>query len=148
MHEERLRSFIRTWGEAREAGVVLPETDDPAYESMEALLHHVLRAAAGYMTWCCEVLGLPDPGMPGLPGAAEAAKAPEAHAEAILDRWRAPLAGVGAERLEADEYRSRWKTKYCVDAMLEHAVMHPMRHEFQLRRLAGGREPRGGAAGR
>ena len=32
-------------------------------------------------------------------------------------------------------YTSRWKVEYCIDAMLEHAVMHPIRHEFQLSNL-------------
>ena len=44
---------------------MLPKTDDPAYESLDTLLHHVFRAARGYMTWMCEVLELPDPEMQG-----------------------------------------------------------------------------------
>lgn len=40
---------------------------------------------------------------------------------------------------ETPEYPSRWKTLYCVDAMLEHAVMHPIRHAFQLEELMGER---------
>ena len=45
------------------------------------------------------------------------------------------LAEVPEERFEDREYPARWKTLYCVDAMLEHAVMHPIRHTFQLERL-------------
>ena len=33
------------------------------------------------------------------------------------------------------EYPSQWKTRYCIDSMLEHAVMHPVRHAFQLDEL-------------
>jgi hypothetical protein len=41
----------------------------------------------------------------------------------------------GDDRLETPEYPSRWQTRYCIDAMLEHAVMHPIRHAFQLEEL-------------
>jgi hypothetical protein len=54
--------------------------------------------------------------------------------EHVLERWRMPLVNVADERLET-EYQTRWKTLYCVDAMLEHAVMHPIRHAFQLEEL-------------
>jgi hypothetical protein len=29
----------------------------------------------------------------------------------------------------------QWRTRYCVDSMLEHAVIHPIRHAFQLNEL-------------
>jgi hypothetical protein len=32
-------------------------------------------------------------------------------------------------------FPSRWNVHYCIDAMLEHAVMHPIRHTFQLQEL-------------
>ena len=53
----------------------------------------------------------------------------------VLEQWRRPLREVGDERLETPEYPSRWKTQYCIDAMLEHAVMHAIRHAFQLEEL-------------
>ena len=43
--------------------------------------------------------------------------------------------GIGDDRLETPEYPSRWQTRYCIDSMLEHAVMHPIRHAFQLEEL-------------
>ena len=61
LHDEHLRRFLVVWSQARAASVVLPKTDDPDYASLETLLHHVLGAARGYMTWMCEVLELPDP---------------------------------------------------------------------------------------
>jgi len=39
---------------------------------------------------------------------------------------------VKPEQLDGVEARSRWGVSYSVDAMLEHAVMHPMRHAFQI----------------
>ena len=45
---------------------------------------------------------------------------------------------VSDEQLETPEYPSRWQTRYCIDSMLEHAVMHPIRHAFQLDELIKG----------
>ena len=57
---------------------------------------------------------------------------PESYMEDVLERWRTLLQDVGDERLETPEYASRWQTRYCIDAMLEHAVMHASRHALQL----------------
>ena len=54
----------------------------------------------------------------------------------ILERWRAEaLREISDEQLEIPEYPSRWRTRYCIDSMLEHAVMHAIRHAFQLDEL-------------
>jgi hypothetical protein len=135
LHEERLLSVVHTWEEARKKGVVLPETEDRSYESLDSLLFHILACAGGYLKWCCEVLDLPDPEISPLPPASEVAADPVGMARKILARWRTPLAGVEEMRFYRPEHSSRWSVLYCVDAMLEHAVMHPVRHEFQLRAL-------------
>jgi uncharacterized damage-inducible protein DinB len=135
LHEHYLREFVATWKLAKAAGVVLPATTDPSYVSLEAVLAHVCRAARGYMTWMCEVLELPDPGIRPAPTADTVEADVDEFVEHLLERWRAPLASVPEDRFEHPEFESRWKTKYCIDAMLEHAVMHPLRHEFQLAQL-------------
>lgn len=135
MHEEYLRSFYQTWKDARAAGLELPAVEDPDYASMEALLRHVLRAARGYMVWSCKMLELPDPGIRATPEADAIVAEADAYVDHLLEQWRAPLAGVEAERFENKVYPSVWKVEYCIDAMLEHAVMHPLRHSFQLREL-------------
>ena len=144
LHDERLRRFLTVWQQAHAASVALPATQDPAYASLEALLHHVLRAARGYMTWMCEVLELPDPEIRATPEPAIVAREAAAYTEHVLDKWRAPLCDVGDDRLYAPEYRSRWTSLYCIDSMLEHAVMHAIRHAFQLEEL---RRQRPDAAG-
>jgi hypothetical protein len=50
--------------------------------------------------------------------------------EHVLEKWRTPLRDVGDDRLETPEYPSEWQTRYSIDAMLEHAVMHPIRNAF------------------
>ena len=135
LHEQHLRSFLETWKEAKAANVTLPSTDDPAYASLDALGHHVLGAARGYMVWICEMLKLPDPAIRHAPEAAVLIEEAESYLEHVLERWRPPLLDVPDELLETPEYRSRWQTLYSIDAMLEHAVMHPIRHTFQLKEL-------------
>jgi hypothetical protein len=135
LHDEHLRRFLAVWKQARAASVVLPRTDDPAYISLDTLLRHVLGGARGYMTWMCQKLDLPDPEIRVAPEPALLAQDPDSYMEHVLEKWRTPLLDVGDDRLYTPEYPSRWETRYCMDAMLEHAVMHPIRHAFQLEEL-------------
>ncbi len=135
LHERQLEAFLDVWRRAKAAGVALPATDDPSYASMEALLQHVLRAARGYMTWMCRVLELPDPGIRPAPETDAVEAEASSYLEHLRERWRLPLADVPEARFDRPEHVSRWGVVYCVDAMLEHAVMHPLRHRFQLEEL-------------
>ena len=138
LHDEHLRQFVHTWRLSVASSVSLPQTADPAYASLGTLGRHVLSAAAGYMTWMCEVLALPDPGIHSAPDAAAIFREAEDYMEHVLERWREPLSEVPDDRLETPEYASQWQTRYCIDSMLEHAVMHPIRHSFQLNELLRG----------
>lgn len=135
LHEKHLKSCIAVWREAKKLNITLPETDDKSYQSLETLLFHILRAARGYMTWICEKLNLPDPGIEKTPDLEVIEEKADAHLSHILEKWRVPLTEIPEERFHNPTYTSRWRVDYCIDAMLEHAVMHPIRHEFQLRNL-------------
>jgi hypothetical protein len=135
LHEAHLRRFVDTWRRALASSVRLPASDDPAYASLGALGQHVLGAARHYMVWMCEVLQLPDPGIQPAPDAVAILRDAEEYMEHVLERWRPPLCDVHNEQLETPDYPSEWQTRYCIDAMLEHAVMHPIRHAFQLEEL-------------
>ncbi len=136
LHEEHLRRFVRTWRQALTASVTLPPTADPNYSSLEALGRHVLKAAAGYVTWICEMLALPNPGIRTAPDANAIRGDADDYLDHVLERWRAsPLRHIADEQLETPEYPSSWQTRYSIDSMLEHAVMHPIRHAFQLDEL-------------
>ncbi len=134
LHERELRLFLPVWRRALAAGVALPATDDPDYASLHTLLHHVLRAGRGYLTWMCEKLGLPDPGLEPAPPPEQVEAEAERYLELLLERWRSPLQGVAPERF-AEQYTTRWGDTLSIDGMLEHAVMHPVRHRFQLEEL-------------
>ena len=70
------------------------------------------------------------------PDAMDIVRDADSYMEHVLERWAAePLREISDEQLETPEYPSHWRTRYCVDSMLEHAVMHPIRHAFQLDEL-------------
>ena len=133
LHEKYLRSFVETWKKAKVKNVMLPKTDDSDYASMQSLLRHILRAARGYMTWMCEQLNLPDPQINPTPGPEDIESKADDYLEHLIEKWKLPLAKVEKAEYMNTTYKSRWGVEYCIDAMLEHAVMHPIRHEFQLK---------------
>jgi uncharacterized damage-inducible protein DinB len=135
LNEEHLRSFLAIWKKAKELNIKLPETSDKDYESLEVLLRHVLRASRGYMKWICEKLELPDPEINPTPKAEEIEAVADTYLEHLIERWKNPLKSVPPEKFEDKLYTARWGVDYCIDAMMEHAVMHPIRHEFQLKNL-------------
>ncbi len=135
LHDREMRDFLETWRAAQAATLELPETDDPDYASLETLLRHVLGCAAGYLVWICEQLELPDPEVRPVPEVDVVEEQAEGYLDHVLRKWREPLAGVPEERFYEPDYESRWGPRYCIDAMLEHAVMHPIRHRFQLEEL-------------
>jgi hypothetical protein len=134
LHDQELRSFLDTWRQAKTDGLSLPTCEDPSYASFDALGWHVLACARHYMVWCCEVLKLAEPGIDVCPPIEVIDAEAERYLEHVLERWTTPLADVADDLLEI-AHTSRWGVEYCVDAMLEHAVMHPVRHAFQLREL-------------
>lgn len=135
LHEIHLKSFYKTWKEAKEIGVILPKTDDPYYKSLDTLLYHLLKSARGYMVWMCNQLNLPDPQIDEAPAPEIVVEKAESYIYYLTEKWRYPLKDVPPEKFEDKVYKSNWGVDYCIDAMLEHAVMHPIRHEFQLKNL-------------
>jgi hypothetical protein len=135
LHEIHIKAFHRTWKKAKEIDIKLPVTDDPYYKSLDTLLYHLLRSARGYMVWMCKQLDLPDPQIDEVPSPEIVEENAEKFIEHLIERWNIPLCNVEPERFEDKTYKSNWGVDYCIDAMLEHAVMHPIRHKFQLENL-------------
>lgn len=134
MHEHFLEDFVDMWWTAKSAEIELPKTEDQDYQSLDHVLVHVLGAARGYLTWMCEKLGLPDPGIEPAPSVDEVEDGSDEYLEHLLERWRDPLAAVAETRM-GEVYESRWGVPMAIESMLEHAVMHPLRHSFQLEEL-------------
>jgi len=137
LHEEELRRLVAVWREAKASGVSLPKVDRPDYASFDALLEHILRWSRTYIVWACEQLDIPEPGIQPAPDVDGVDAVSENYLDHLLDGWRTALREVPAERFFGDVYPAPWGTPYCIDAMLEHAVMHAVRHRFQLEELMG-----------
>ncbi|MEJ2240288.1 MAG: hypothetical protein P8X82_18515 [Gemmatimonadales bacterium] len=140
LHARYLRAFVATWRRADSTAVELPTTADPAYASRETLLTHVLGCAARYLTWICDKLELAAPNLEGHPEPEGFAARADEYLEDVLQAWELHLREVTAEMTDRTAYESWWGVPYCIDAMLEHAVMHPMRHAYQLDALLAKQE--------
>jgi hypothetical protein len=106
-----------------------------AYRSLETLVIHVLDCSSRYISWTAAALELPPPELPASPAEGEVEGEGDRLLEEILQAWRMPLAEVPLKSFVSGTHPAWWGTGYCVDAMLEHAVMHPLRHEWQLKNL-------------
>ncbi len=137
LHEKHLKIFFKTWTEAKKLMLKLPETTDEDYESLETLLRHVLGSARGYMVWMCVKLEMPNPKIDDPPSLDKIERQASNYIDHLIEKWKNPLADVEESRFSDKVYNSNWGVPYCIDAMLEHAVMHPIRHTFQLERLMG-----------
>ena len=124
------------WKKAKRLGVKLPKTRDPAYESLDALMRHPLRACRGYLTWLCEVLHRPAPKVPDPPEAEHVTTRAAAYLDVLERAWLKHMAWMPDRVVESKKvHTSRWGAPMTVEAMFEHAVAHPMRHRFQLEEL-------------
>ena len=134
LHERHMRSCLEVWKKAKSQNVTLPQTDDTDYDSLEHLLHHVFRAARGYMTWICEVLDLEDPKINEVPILEKIESEADQYIEHLLIQWGKPLINLDTSEY-GKMFTSRWGMGMCIEAMIEHALVHPMRHQFQLEEL-------------
>jgi hypothetical protein len=140
LHEQEWRRFWETWDRFVAAGAPMPDArGDADYQSPQHLVGHVCRAARNYLTWIGDQLGRPvkdvDLEMDSLK---IAPRAKEFLAD-VLAGGRRHLPAVEDAELEPATYKSRWGVQFSIEAMLEHAVVHPMRHRIQLDRILDSR---------
>lgn len=140
---EELEKLFVVWKKARRVGVKLPKTDDPAYQSIDLLMRHPLRSCRGYLTWLCEVLGRRDPRVPDPPEPEHVASDGAAYLKLLAKAWEKHMAWMPGAVLDSPQvYTSRWGAPMTVEAMFEHAAVHPMRHRFQLEEMLARKRPR------
>ena len=128
--------LFTVWKQSKRAGVKLPATRDPAYQSLDLLMRHPLRSCRGYLTWLCEVLKRPDPRVTDPPEAERVAAEGMAYLKVLAKAWEKHMAWMSGKVLDSTVvHTSRWGAPMTVEAMFEHALAHPMRHRFQLEEL-------------
>jgi len=111
------------------------ETKDEGCRSIQTVLQHVIRAGYGYAGYVREAYGIEAkrPDVP-LPKRLEAL----AQLEAMLAYTAATLEGkweLSDEEMMAVQIRSRWGAVYDLEQLIEHAIVHVLRHRRQIERF-------------
>jgi len=136
LHERELPAFVATWRRFVASGCPMPEAHgDPDYENPDRLGAHVQGSARSYLLWIWEVLERPITDLPLIRDPDVIMPRLDAFMAETLDGWRRHLALLEDAQLEAQQYLSRWGKPHTIEQMLEHAVVHPMRHRIQLERI-------------
>lgn len=110
-------------------------TKDEACRSIQTVVNHVVRAGYGYAAYIREATGTP-PHRPDVPLASrleslEQLSAMRAHTEATLDdKWE-----WTDEQIMALKLQSRWGPIFDLEQLLEHAIVHVLRHRRQIERF-------------
>ena len=140
LHEREMQSFLEVWRRFVSANLPLPEArGDESYESRERLAGHVLMAARGYLTRIGEWVGRPVSDVDGSQDPNEIVARASAFADHVRAAYRRHLSAVTVQELEPQVHTTRWGGVMSVEDMLEHAVVHPMRHRIQLERILEGK---------
>ena len=141
LHEHEMRSFLNVWKRFVAAGATMPEAHgDENYESRERLGAHVLIAARGYLVRIGEWVGRPVSDVDASKDPQDIAARAPAFADDVLEAYRRHLPEITDQELEPQAHRTRWGDLMSVEQLLEHAVVHPMRHRIQLERILESRE--------
>jgi uncharacterized damage-inducible protein DinB len=101
-------------------------------------------AARGYLTRIGEWVGRPVSDVDDSKDTSEIVGRAEQFADNVLAAYRRHLAEVSTEELEPQSHKTRWGELMSVENLLEHAVVHPMRHRIQLERILEGGEATSG----
>jgi hypothetical protein len=137
LHEIEVNRFFDVWEAFRASGLALPRTEDPNYQSPEHLKGHVCRAARNYLVWIGACVKRPVTDLDLETDPLVIARKGRPFVDDVMAAWRRHLALLEDAELAPSVYKSRWGEDYNIEQMLEHAVVHPMRHRIQLERLMG-----------
>ena len=119
----------------------MPEAHgDESYQNRERLAGHVLMAARGYLTRIGEWVARPVSDVDGSQDPYEIVSRISDFAEGVLAAYRRHLTEISDQELVPQVHRTRWGELMSVENLLEHAVVHPMRHRIQLERILDGSE--------
>lgn len=111
------------------------QTKDEECRSIQTVVHHVVTSGYSYAIYLREAFS--EPGVrPAVPlglrmESVEQLTAMLAYTAATLEgRWEMPDEQMAAARIQ-----SRWGQVYDVEQMLEHAIVHVLRHRRQVERF-------------
>lgn len=115
--------------------VVDSRTEDEDCRSAQTIMSHVVRAGYGYADYLREQLSIPStrprPELLSRRQSLEQLEAALRYTVETLDgRWE-----MSAEEISGMVIKSRWGTVYDAEGMLEHAIVHVLRHRRQIEKF-------------
>jgi uncharacterized damage-inducible protein DinB len=130
-----LSALVERLSDAQYEAECDPHTDDPDCRSFQNIVSHVVRAGYGYASYIRSAFGMP--AAPPERRVIAKREAPEAisamlrhTAETLEGRWQ-----MSDEEICAVVIESRWGPRYDLEQLLEHAIVHVLRHRRQIERL-------------
>ena len=134
-YERACGTLIRTLQGVAEVDftrVVDRETKDDACRSIQTIVGHVLASGYGYADYIRTSFGInknsPPPTLPCIEEFPESLRKMLQYAETTLEgRWE-----IDDEEIAAIRMRVRWGTTYDLEQLLEHAIVHILRHRRQI----------------
>ena len=115
--------------------VVDPRTKDDDCRSVQTIMSHVVRAGYGYADYIREQLSVestrPQPRLLSRRESLEQLEAALGYTVETLDgRWE-----MSDEEIAGIVIKTRWGPVYDLEGMLEHAVVHVLRHRRQIEKF-------------
>ena len=111
------------------------QTQDEGCRSIQTILNHVVRAGYGYAGYIREAFAT-DAKRPEVPLGKRLESLDQL--EVMLSYTVATLEGkweLSDEEIQAVQIHSRWGAMYDLEQLLEHAIVHVLRHRRQVERL-------------
>jgi uncharacterized damage-inducible protein DinB len=117
------------------ARVVDSQTKDEDCRSVQTIMSHVVRAGYGYADYIREQLSIastrPQPRLLSRRESLEQLEAALRYTAQTLDgKWE-----MSAEEISGMVIKSRWGAVYDAEGLLEHAVVHILRHRRQIEKF-------------
>ena len=130
-----LEGLVKRIPETDFVRVVDSQTRDEDCRSVQTIMSHVVRAAYGYADYIREQFSIesarPHPRLLSHRESLEQlAAALEYTAQTLEGRWE-----MSDEEIAGTVINSRWGVVYNVEGLLEHAVMHILRHRRQIEKF-------------
>ena len=131
-----LRNLVEAIPEAQFMEILDGETTDEDCRSVQTIMAHVVRAGYSYADYLREVFanGSNRPAL-SLSSKRESLEKFDAMleytVETLQDRWV-----ISDDEIDnSPKIKSRWGVTYDIEQMLEHAIVHILRHRRQIERL-------------
>jgi uncharacterized damage-inducible protein DinB len=130
-----LRRLVEHIPEDDVVRVVDPQTEDEACRSVQTIMSHVVSAGYGYADYLRGAFSIPSTRPPkGLLSHQESLEQLDAMleytAQTLEGRWE-----MTDEEMTGTVIHSGWGVTYDVEQLLEHAIVHVLRHRRQIERF-------------